>query len=138
MQRTILMLEHDEDDRYITQSVFDENRYNVRLEFVATSHDLLGYLQTTLANKSPLPSLILLNYHAFPMNAVEIMKDLKTHAAFKHIPAIVLGGTLRKDVVQQCYAEGANSVIQKPSLSAETSTKIANFIHYWFETVELP
>jgi CheY-like chemotaxis protein len=137
MKRTILMLEHDEDDRYITQAVFDEDHPNVSLEFVTNSHDLIKHLETAQKNHSPLPSLILLNYHAFPMNAAEILVALKSHAVYKSIPVVVLSGTIRREIVEQCYREGASSVIQKPSLSGETSTKISNFIRYWFETVEL-
>jgi CheY-like chemotaxis protein len=131
------MLEHDEDDRYITQSVFDENHPNVTLSFVTTSHDLMQHLHGAHSNQSPLPSLIILNYHTYPMTAGEILRALKSNDTYKAIPIVVLSGTVRREMIEQCYREGANSFIQKPSLSGETSTKISNFIRYWFETVEL-
>jgi CheY-like chemotaxis protein len=137
MNRTILMLEHDEDDRYITQSVFEENQVNVNLRFVTTSQELLKYLETCASDHSPFPTLILLNYYASPLNASEILRDLKSDVRFKHIPTVVLSGSVHPDIVKQCYLEGASSFIQKPSLSRDTSTKITNFIKYWFETVEL-
>jgi CheY-like chemotaxis protein len=137
MNRTILMLEHDEDDRYITQAVFEENQLPVSLQFVATSHELVKFLETCAVDKSPFPSLILLNYYASPSNAGEILRGLKSDPRFKHIPAVVLSGTVHPDIIKQCYEEGASSFIQKPSLSRETSAKITNFIKYWFETVEL-
>jgi two-component system, response regulator len=136
MKRTILMLEHDDDDRYITQAVFDENQYNVRIEFVSNTQDLIKTLQFASTN-TILPSLILLDYHAMPLGATEILRDLKSHPAYSHIPVIVLSGTSRKEIVGECYSAGASSFIQKPTLSAETSTKISNFIKYWFETAEL-
>jgi CheY-like chemotaxis protein len=137
MNRTILMLEHDEDDRYITQAVFDEGDVDVSLKFVTNSQDLLNHLQACKANGSAFPSLILLNYHTYPLSASEVLKTLKADPALGHIPVVVLSGSVRPDIVQECYASGASSFIQKPSSSEETSNKISNFIRYWFETVEL-
>ncbi|MBT1695727.1 hypothetical protein KK083_02485 [Fulvivirgaceae bacterium PWU4] len=137
MNRTILMLEHDDDDRYITQAVFDEGNVDVSLEFVTNSQDLLNHLQASKARRTALPSLILLNYHTYPLSASEVLKTLKADPALGHIPVVVLSGSVRPDIVQECYASGASSFIQKPSSSGETNAKITNFIRYWFETVEL-
>ena len=57
--RSILMLEHDDDDRYITQATFDENHYKVRLHFVDNSNDLFAFLISCERNLMALPSLIL-------------------------------------------------------------------------------
>ena len=137
MIRTILMLEHDEDDRYITQSVFDENNYNINLQFVTNSHDLTAFLEDCVSKRSQLPALILLNYHAHPLTAKEIIMKMRADTRFQHIPLVVLSGTVHPDVVKECYQEGANSFIKKPSSEKATTTKISNFIKYWFETVEL-
>jgi CheY-like chemotaxis protein len=138
MTRNILMLEHDDDDRYITQSVFDENDYDVKLNFVNNSNELFGFLNDCESQKLAYPSLILLNHYAVPLNAVEILKDLKTNPKYWHIPVVVLSGTMNDQILHDCYSAGANSFIQKPALSSETSEKISTFIRYWFETVELP
>jgi CheY-like chemotaxis protein len=137
MNRTILMLEHDEDDQYITQAVFDEGGVRVSLAFVTTSEEMFGYLQACKVNGGVFPSLILLNYHAYPLSTSQILKALKSDPAFSHIPVVVLSGSVHKDIVQECYALGASSFIQKPWSSDETHIKISNFIRYWFETVEL-
>src|SRR5687768_13659538 len=109
MNRTILMLEHDDDDRYITQAIFDENRYPVTLKFVSDSGELTTYLRGCKKESSPLPGLILLNYHAFPTNGLGILKDLKASPDFRHIPVVVLSGSIHHDIVKQCYSEGASS-----------------------------
>jgi CheY-like chemotaxis protein len=137
MNRTILMLEYDEDDRYITQAVFDEGGVDVTLEFVTNSQELFSHLHACKTKEPVFPSLILLNYHAYPLSASEILKTLKSDPALSHIPVIVLSGSVRQDIVQECYALGASSFIQKPWSSDDTRAKISNFIRYWFETVEL-
>lgn len=138
MKRSILMLEHDDDDRYITQAVFDENHYQVKIHFVDNSNDLFAFLFACEKTFTPYPALILLNHYAAPLNAVDILKDLKANRKYAHIPVVVLAGTLHHDILHACYAVGANSFIKKPSSSAEFNQKIGAFIRYWFETVELP
>jgi CheY-like chemotaxis protein len=137
MNRTILMLEHDEDDRYITQAVFDENQYHVNLHFVASRDDFWSYLKSVPTPTTSVPSLILLNYHTGAGTAVELLTELKRDNRLQHIPVVVLSGSVKPDIVKECYQAGASSFIQKPSSSQSTSEKISNFIRYWFETVEL-
>ena len=135
--RSILMLEHDDDDRYITQATFDENHYKVRLHFVDNSNDLFAFLISCERNLMALPSLILLNHNAAPSNAVDIMKELRAHRRYAHIPIVVLCGIISRDILEACYSAGASSVIRKPSSSKEINDKITTFVRYWFNTVEL-
>jgi CheY-like chemotaxis protein len=138
MSRTILMLEHDDDDRYITQSVFDDHRYDIKLHFVNTSSEVFTFLEQCSGVTQRFPSLILLNYHASPSNAVDILKELKMNTKYNHIPAIVLSGSVKDEIIRDCYNAGASSFIQKPASSEGTDKKISSFFKYWFETVELP
>jgi CheY-like chemotaxis protein len=134
MPRTILMLEHDEDDRYITQAVFDEHQYNVTLQFVTDKDEFFAELKKS----STKPSMILLNYHAGPTNAVDIITELRSTRSYRAIPVVVLSGSVSREVIDGCYAAGASSFIQKPSKSQDTDAKIGAFFQYWFRTVELP
>lgn len=129
----ILMLEHDEDDRYITKAFFDEGRYPLDIDFVHNSNEFSTYLEQC----PELPALIMVNQHAVPMNAVELLKMVKSNPAHRHIPVVVLSGTSNEEMIRECYASGASSFIQKPAGHAETDHKISSFIRYWFETVEL-
>lgn len=133
--RRILMLEHDDDDRYITQTYFDENSYDVKIDFVSDSNEFLAYLKK--CETSNTPELILLNHFTAPLNAVEILKYLKSNHAYSHIPVVVLSGSENMNTVRQCYSLGASSFIVKPDRAAQTTEKISNFVKYWFETVEL-
>jgi CheY-like chemotaxis protein len=132
MSHTILMLEDDDDDRYLSKAIFDENHSNVALEIVSKQTDLEDYLQNAASRRSPLPALILLDYH---MGALDILRSLKSDLRFKHIPVVILSGAVHPDAIKECYALGASSFIQKPSTNAED--KVSKFIKYWFEVAEL-
>jgi CheY-like chemotaxis protein len=138
MSRTILMLENDEDDRYITQATFDEHQFNIKIQFAATSPEVFEHLRECEKNTRPFPSLILLDYHATPSNAVEILQELKAQKRYGHIPVVVISGSVKNEIIHACYAAGASSFIQKPSKALDTDAKISSFFQYWFKTVELP
>jgi CheY-like chemotaxis protein len=132
------MLEHDDDERYIAQSVFDDHHYDIKIHFVETSNEVFTYLAECERTRSRFPSLILLDYLATPSNAVEILNELKADGRFSHIPVVVLSGSVKSDIIQECYAAGASSFIQKPSEAKEAENKVSSFVKYWFQTVELP
>lgn len=131
------MLEGDDDDRFITQSMFDEKQANVRLVFVINSNELFGYLADAKAGMSEMPAMVLLSYRAAPMNGVDILKTLKADPLFRCIPVVVLSDALPESSIRQCYSEGAVSVIMKAVSSQDVEKKIGAFIGYWFQTVEL-
>ena len=132
------MLEHDDDERYIAQSIFGENHSDIKIHFVSTSDEVFSYLTQCDEQKNRYPSLILLDYLASPSNAVEILTELKSGKKFSHIPVVVLSGAVKSDVIQECYLAGASSFIQKPSETKEAQNKVSSFVKYWFHTVELP
>jgi CheY-like chemotaxis protein len=134
---TILMLEYDVDDRFITTELFDQHHYSLRVEFVNYSTELFAYLNRCSEKGLLLPVLIVINFHATPENGAAIVQKLKTDERYAHIPVVILTGIKQDAIVKECYALGANSVIQKPSSGKDTDGKIGNFLRYWFETAEL-
>lgn len=133
MKRNILMLEHDDDDRYITQAVLDDLKADVSISFVSTSTEFFQKLES-----HPKPALVLITYRASPLSAVEILKRLRGSDALRYIPALVLSGVGNAAIVRECYDAGASSVIIKPSSERDTTEKITTFLKYWFKTAELP
>jgi CheY-like chemotaxis protein len=131
----ILMLECDADDRYITASSFKENNIDVTIVFQHSSTDFFTYLEKS--KDTGYPSLILLDMNAVPLNARDVLRELKASPEFSHIPVVVLSEMTNARLVKDCYALGASSFILKPGSVEQTDKKIMSFLKYWFETVEL-
>lgn len=91
-QPYILMLEDDEDDRYITQTFFAANNFDVGIEFLSNSDDVLPWLENCIAKDKHSPSLILLDKHAPADGGIEVLKRLKSHPLFKVIPVVMISG----------------------------------------------
>lgn len=136
-RQKILMLEHDQDDRYLTQESITEIGRQVHIDFVRNSEEFWAYLHARYGDKNSYPSLILLSQKAAPQSALSILKELKSNTHYSYIPVVVLGNISYPDITREYYAAGASSFIQKPATNKDTQNKISNFIDYWFDTVEL-
>lgn len=129
-QPYVLMLEDDADDRYITETTINELGYDIPVKFLNYGRELMKYL-----SESQEPSLILLDYN--PVSGGEILRELKTHPDFNHIPVVVLSEVASASHVRQCYQLGANTFIKKPDTAEMTLLKIGTFFKYWFEVAEI-
>jgi len=134
----ILMLEDDDDDRLITRNYFAEHKYNVGLEFLTQSEEVVPYLENCLVERQQLPSLILLDKNAPASGGMEVLKYIKSNASLKLIPVVMISSSSFPGDVEEAYRLGVNSFILKPFSTAGTSKTILAFLDYWFGCVELP
>jgi len=130
--RYILMLEDDHDDRYLTSAVMEELNISVPLKFLSNTDDLFP----TLESRAPL--LILMDFNLHPETGLEVLKKIRRHPSFQHIPVVLLGDTNNADFVAQCYQYGANTYATKPTTMEATKNKIGLFFKYWLEVAETP
>jgi CheY-like chemotaxis protein len=130
--RTVLVLEDDPDDRFITESILEELNYKLSLKFVTHSDELFASL-----NKGDLPHFILVDYNSKPDNGLQVLHKIRSNDRSKGIPVVILGDSSLSRYVKDCYANGANSVIRKPDTYENTRNKIDLFFQYWMNVVEL-
>lgn len=135
-QQYILMIEDDADDRYITETVFIENGYPIRLEFLLHDVEVIDHL-ANYADEH-LPALIILDKNLPKTNGFELLSRLKAHNRYKYIPIIIVSGSASEKEIVESYLLGANSFIQKPLTNHVTTERIKSFVQYWFEVVDLP
>jgi len=131
------MLDDDHDDRHITETVFAEKGYDVKLEFLDESDKVLTFLEDASIDGT-LPHLILLDLNMPRKNGFEVLKEIKSHFQFRQIPVVIISGTAYHEEVKECYLLGANSFVQKPLTDKLTQKKIETFVDYWFTVCELP
>jgi len=129
-ERYILMLEDDQDDRYLTSAVMEELNIKIPLKFLSNTEDLLPTLE-----QSP-PLLILTDFNLHPETGFDVLQKIRCHPSFKHIPVVLLGDATNPDFVAQCYRLGANTYATKPTSMEATKNKIGLFFRYWLEVAE--
>ena len=132
MNRFVLMLESDGDDRYLTDQTLSELGVDVPVKFLSNSKAFFDFL-----SQSEKPSLILIDYNSVPDNGLEVLKQLKSHPDFNDIPVVILSESDDRRYKNECYECGASSFIKKPDKMEATKEKIASFFNYWFKVVEV-
>lgn len=125
------MLEDDSDDRYLTTEVLADLPFDLQIHFFSNSHDLLK------AITQEKPDLILVDFNSTPENGIQVLKRLKSNAAFRPIPVVILSDSNLPKYRDEAYAEGACTFATKPSSLEETKKKINTFFSYWTGVAEL-
>ena len=126
------MLEDDQDDQHLTKQVMGELSIDMPVEFISSSDDVIPMLEQAT------PLLVLLDYNTYPETGLDVVKRVRAHADFRHLPIVLLGEFNDPDFVKSCYECGVNSYIVKPNTLEETRSKIKSFFHYWMDVAETP
>ena len=131
-RKTILMLEDDGDDRYITETAISDLGLDVEIKFFSNSDKFLEFL---MANERPY--LLLIDYNSTPDNGLEVLKKIKSLETVRDLPVIILSDSISEKYKNDCYAYGASSFIKKPQTVDATANKIETFFKYWFSVAEV-
>ena len=130
-QKIILMLEDDNDDRYITETAIAEMNLDIKVQFFSNSNDFLNYLTNNQ------PSLLLIDYNSTPENGIQVLKKIKELKPVNEVPVIILSDSSSEKYKAECYAFGASSFIRKPQTVESTANKIKTFFNYWLTVAEV-
>lgn len=132
MDKYVIMLEDDRDDRYLTTEILEELDINIPVQFFAASTDLFQFLSTAAK-----PSLILVDYNTTPDNGISVLKKLKGDEGTADVPVVILSDSSRPQDMHAAYVSGASSFIKKPDNMEETRKKIETFFRYWLDVAEV-
>lgn len=138
----ILLADDDEDDRFLIQEAFSENKLKNNLNFVADGEELMDYLlhrdKYSDPASSPRPDLILLDLNMPKKDGREALKEIKNDAVLKRIPVVVLTTSAAEEDILKTYDMGVNSFITKPVTFDGMVDIIKTLNKYWFQIVKLP
>lgn len=132
MPAYLLMIQADEDDRYLTESLLQEMHGTIPMHFIGGISEMDQCIKD-----HGLPAVILLNNQDHRHKALELVKYFKQDAKLAHIPVVVLGEITTADYIKNYYRAGVNTYITKPSSIAGMHMKIRVFLDYWFEVAEI-
>jgi CheY-like chemotaxis protein len=136
----ILLVDDDEDDRYLTREAFHQHYPASRISFAEDGEDLMDFLnykgRYTQADHT-LPELILLDLNMPRKDGREALREIKADEQFRHIPIVVLTTSDAKDDVETSYFNGANSFITKPPTFQRLSEVTKAIGQYWFNVVTI-
>lgn len=134
----ILLVDDDEDDRYLTRKAFHQHYPSSLISFAEDGEDLLDFLHYQgryVGATHPLPELILLDLNMPRKDGREALREIKTSNQLRHIPIVVLTTSDAREDIETSYFNGANSFITKPPTFQRLSEVTRAIGQYWFSVV---
>ena len=138
----ILLAEDDDDDYMLTIQALTDNRLMNRVFRVKDGVELMEYLhregEYASPDKSPSPSLILLDLNMPRMDGREALRLIKANDLLRRYPVVVLTTSRAQEDIVRAYDLGVNSFISKPVSFHGLVEAVKVMGRYWFEVVDLP
>lgn len=135
----ILLVEDNSEDQFLIRRALDE--YDLKINLYCM-HDGEEFLDITKRRsnitKIPIPDIIIIDLNMPKINGVSLLKTIKQSKDMRHIPVLVLTGSISIKDVMDSYKNYASGYIRK-SFEYETLKKHLHLaIRYWTEVVVLP
>ncbi|MEA5504311.1 response regulator [Halotia wernerae UHCC 0503] len=135
----VLLVEDNPGDAQLTRIALEDSRISVNLNMVEDGVEAMAFLrkQEKYA-KVPHPDIVLLDLNLPRKDGREVLAEIKTDAALKRIPVIVLTTSQAEEDILKAYNLAANCYITKP-VDFDQFVKIVQSIEdFWFAIVKLP
>lgn len=140
--QTILIVEDNDDDFLATVRAFKKAELFNPVQRCTNGDQALDYLlrrgEFSDPDKAPRPGIILLDLNLPGTDGRQVLRVVKADPDLKKIPVVVLTTSRARQDIEKCYADGANSYIQKPVDMAGFVRAIMRLKEYWFEVALLP
>jgi CheY-like chemotaxis protein len=138
----ILLVEDNPADVKITQRAFKESSLPVDLIVVRDGPEAVDYLLRQGVHAQTRewrgPDLILLDLNLPGMTGREVLQRIRATPALRAVPVVVLTTSRRQEDVQEMYAAGANTYIEKPQDFGRFVQVLQIIQRYWLEAALLP
>jgi chemotaxis family two-component system response regulator Rcp1 len=140
--RAILLVEDNPADIKITERALRASTIPVELIVVRDGQEAVDYLlrqgeHATNASWRD-PDIILLDLNLPRLSGREVLERIRSTPALRPVPVIVLTTSRRHEDVQEVYAAGANTYIEKPPDFNRFVEVLRTIQRYWLETALLP
>ena len=138
----ILIVEDNDDDYIATMRAFKKANFANPVRRCTNGDQALDYLfqrgEFSSPGKAPRPGLILLDLNLPGTDGRSVLHAIKSAPGLQKIPVIVLTTSNAEQDIEQCYAAGANSYVQKPVDFEGFIRAIARLSEYWLKVSILP
>jgi len=138
----ILLVEDNPDDYEATARSLKKNHIINPVHWCKNGADALDYLRHkgiySQDSTVQMPDLMLLDLNMAGIDGRQVLKIIKSDEGLKKIPVVILTTSVDSHDVDQCYALGANTYIQKPVSFDGLTQAMATIKNYWFGIAVLP
>lgn len=135
----ILLVEDNPADVDLTRETMELCKIVNNLNVVHDGVDAMKFLrkESPYAD-APRPDLILLDLNIPRKDGREVLREVKSDAALRAIPVVVLTSSEAERDIVKTYSLGANCYITKPVDLDQFSRVVEAIENFWFLVVKLP
>ncbi len=135
----ILLAEDSEDDIFVIRKAFKEGRLLNAIDVVKDGEAALAFLRRQEGYQhAKFPGLMLLDIRMPKKDGFEVLKEIKSDPALKHLPVIILTTSKQEEDVVKSYAGGACSFVVKPVGFTQFQEMVRQFELYWALVARVP
>ncbi len=134
--RNILLVEDNPMDVDLTRRAFARRRAGHIVDVARDGQEALDCIARWEAGETP-PALVLLDVKLPRVGGLDVLRAMRAHPRFGHIPVIMLTTSTEDGDIDTAYAIGANSYIVKP-VSFDNFLNVAAQIDQYWLTLNTP
>lgn len=135
--RTILLIEDNEDDIFFMQRALKQTGVKGSLNVVEDGEEAIAYLTGTGnyqdREEFPLPCIVLLDLKLPRKNGLEVLEWIREQEEFARMVVIVFTSSRHAKDIAAAARLGANSFLVKPPNVDELSNVMAVVRNYWLD-----
>jgi CheY-like chemotaxis protein len=136
---SVLMVEDDPDDVYLTQEALRDSRLRMNLHSVSDGREAMRYLrgEGDYTHRRR-PNLVLLDLNLPGLDGREVLTEIKADPTLTDIPVVILTTSKAEEDVAASYRGHANCYISKPVNMDQFRSVVSSIHNFWFTIVRLP
>jgi two-component system, chemotaxis family, response regulator Rcp1 len=135
---TVLMVEDDPDDVYLTKEALRSSQLQVNLHVVSDGVEAMQYLRTADGGGHRRPNLVLLDLNLPRKDGRDVLMEIKEDPALTDIPIVILTTSHAEEDIAASYRQHASCYISKPVDIDQFRSVVASIENFWFTIVQLP
>jgi CheY-like chemotaxis protein len=134
--RPILLVEDNEADVELTLRAFKRRRLANPIAVAWDGEEALNYVHQRgqFTHAAAVPAVILLDLRLPKLSGLEVLREIKSHPVYRHVPVVVLTTSSEDRDIQSCYELGAASYIVKPVEFDKFQEVVDRIDLYWIAT----
>jgi two-component system, chemotaxis family, response regulator Rcp1 len=134
----VLLVEDNLGDVVLAQRAIRLADPLVQLQVVSDGVEALQYLRRRPPYEGTrLPSLILLDLNLPRISGLELLAEVKSDEALRHIPVVVLTGSGNEDDVYKAYHSHAATYFIKPGSTTKWRKLAETLVVYWGQLAQV-
>lgn len=134
----VLLVEDNLGDVVLMEEAIAQKKLNIHLDHCEDGGAALEYLKKIETNQlEEPPKLIILDLNLPKVSGKEVLKKFKTSEVAKAIPIIIFSTSSLDSDISDCYLNGANAFLTKPSDVFEFFDLMELTCAFWFKQVHL-